>query len=421
MLSLSLPSGNSKDPSKDSRDRVVLMVSLPPQRNKKILVEFRAGRCQVVNHEVRPLKRKGHLAVLQIHDNLLQFIWRDRTTNQIVWEASMQAGEATFQRVPLHTTTARIYYLHIFETNKKHFFWMQHNDVNQDVNNCSIIRDFLSSSPAPSPSSSSFFHHNFSSSNGSFSHSTQLDPSDLQHLLALYRSSSLPLPLIPPSSSSSSSSSFSGTSSSSSASSSPPFPDVHHGSSALSSSSSRKWITNPAWTPPASISSSLSALSPSLGSSHHHRHLTSSLASSSSSISPSTSPTTSPTLSTAEALGFPRRATTATATGLAAVSPVRVPTRMRTAIDEQQVIESRMRMRAVCASAAVGDGEPALDLKTIASNLSQTITTSPAAAGGASGPIPELLNASPASPITPASDQGPSVDPPPPSPPHDMQ
>ena len=52
---------------------------------QKILVEFNAGRCQVVSREVRPLREKGHLAVLQIHDNLLQFIWRDRATNQIVW------------------------------------------------------------------------------------------------------------------------------------------------------------------------------------------------------------------------------------------------------------------------------------------------------------------------------------------------
>eukprot|EP00026_Physarum_polycephalum_P005119 Phypoly_transcript_05147.p1 GENE.Phypoly_transcript_05147~~Phypoly_transcript_05147.p1 ORF type:complete len:581 (+),score=150.69 Phypoly_transcript_05147:112-1854(+) len=325
MLSLSLPSLSGSPP----RDRVVLMVSLPPQRNKKILVEFRAGRCQVAGHEVRPLRKKGHLAVLQVHDNLLQFVWRDRATSQIALDVSVHSGEATFQRVPLHTTSARVYYLHIFDTNRKHFFWMQHPDATQDDAHCAVIHDFLAGPPPPHQ-----YRH------------THLDPTEIQHLLSLYRSSSLPSPSSPPSSSSSSSSSPSSFSSSSA-------------SSFLSSSeSSRKWITNPAWNPRTRHSASLTEL-----------------------------PLP------------PRRAITQ-----AAASPVRVPTSARVravcAADESDMdlvsqsvrVPSSARVRAaVCA----GADERGMD-------LTQTLASP---ASGTTSPIQELgLAPTPATPIiTPPS------------------
>lgn len=56
-------------------------------------MEFRAGRSQVTGGgvlgagsstpTVRPIKRKGQLALLSINDDLFQFVWRDRATGMV--------------------------------------------------------------------------------------------------------------------------------------------------------------------------------------------------------------------------------------------------------------------------------------------------------------------------------------------------
>lgn len=149
-------------------------------------------------------------------------------SNPRLQDVSVHAGEGTFQRVPEHVTPARVYYLHIFDSNRKYFFWMQNPDTSQDDANCSTIRTFLET-PPPSPPPPSRHTNTTTTSLHSFT-SHHLDPADIQHLLSIYRNSSASLP---------SPTNFS-SSSSSSSSPSDPF-----------SASSRKWIANPAWTPPA--------------------------------------------------------------------------------------------------------------------------------------------------------------------------
>jgi 26S proteasome regulatory subunit N10 len=193
------------------RDRLVLLVPFPSQRNKKVLVEFKAGRSQVAGGTlggglgtgavggttvVRPVKRKGQLALLSINDDLFQFVWRDRATGVVDIDLLVHPREATFTRVPTHLTPARVYCLHVVETNKRHFFWMQHNDVEKDEEYCNIINSYLNHENTPENTNATIFMGGTgspSSSNSNLSSSRQyhtLNAADLQQLLALY---SLPL------------------------------------------------------------------------------------------------------------------------------------------------------------------------------------------------------------------------------------
>lgn len=46
----------------------------------KNLVEFKAGKMNMVNKTVHPDKRKGLVYVYQSDDALMHFCWKDRTT-----------------------------------------------------------------------------------------------------------------------------------------------------------------------------------------------------------------------------------------------------------------------------------------------------------------------------------------------------
>lgn len=193
----SLPNNNNNNNARSSniseRDsRLVLLVPLPSQRNKRIVVEFRAGKSHVSGSSVRPMKRKGQLALLLINDDLLQFVWRDRSTGVIDIDLLVHPREATFTRVPTHITAGRVYCLHLLESHKRHFFWMQHNNVAKDDEYCEIISTYLARD-VPAPAHTSTIMHPSSGSSSLSSSRPQyhaLNAADLQQLLSLY---SLPL------------------------------------------------------------------------------------------------------------------------------------------------------------------------------------------------------------------------------------
>lgn len=49
------------------------------------LVEFKAGRMNMVGNVVHPDTRKGLVSLIQSQDRLIHFCWEDRNTGKVCW------------------------------------------------------------------------------------------------------------------------------------------------------------------------------------------------------------------------------------------------------------------------------------------------------------------------------------------------
>jgi hypothetical protein len=115
-------------------------------------VEFKAGRMNFRDDGskwVEPDKRKGLVQVKQSQDdNIIHFIWKDRTTGTEDINLMLFPDDASFRKVP--EANGRVYVLEWTSTDKKMFFWMQEPKDEKDKEHCDNINKFINNPPQPS-------------------------------------------------------------------------------------------------------------------------------------------------------------------------------------------------------------------------------------------------------------------------------
>jgi len=127
-----------------------LFAPLSEQTKKDVLVEFRAG---IMNKDsnskwVRPDKRKGLVQLkLSGGDNIVHFVWKDRTTGTVAIDLMLFPDDATFRKVS--EAKARVYVLEFKTSDKKLFFWMQEPKDDKDAQNCDNINKYINNPPQP--------------------------------------------------------------------------------------------------------------------------------------------------------------------------------------------------------------------------------------------------------------------------------
>jgi len=129
-----------------------LFAPLSENSKKDVLVEFKAGRMNFRTDSskwVEPDKRKGLVQIKQSpDDNLIHFIWKDRTTGTEDINLMLFPEDASFRKV--NEANGRVYVLEWASTNKKMFFWMQEPKDDKDKENCENINKFINNPPQPS-------------------------------------------------------------------------------------------------------------------------------------------------------------------------------------------------------------------------------------------------------------------------------
>jgi len=115
-------------------------------------VEFKAGKLNFRTDGtkwVEPDKRKGLVQIKQSSDdNLIHFIWKDRTTGTEDINLMLFPEDASFRKVP--EAGGRVYVLEWSSSDKKLFFWMQEPKDDKDKENCDNINKFINNPPQPS-------------------------------------------------------------------------------------------------------------------------------------------------------------------------------------------------------------------------------------------------------------------------------
>jgi len=97
---------------------------------------------------VRPDKRKGLVQLkLSSADNIIHFVWKDRTTGTTVLDLMLFPEEATFRKVI--ESKARVFVLEFKTSDKKHFFCMQEPKDDKDSQFCENINKYINNPPQP--------------------------------------------------------------------------------------------------------------------------------------------------------------------------------------------------------------------------------------------------------------------------------
>lgn len=122
----------------------------PTSTVSRNLVEFKAGKMELRDKMVHPIKKQGIVYLHQSSDdNLMHFCWKDRSTGEVVDDLILFPDDCEFKRVK-ECTTGRVYVLKLKTSNKKLFFWMQEAQTNKDEEYCRKINDLLNNPPRSS-------------------------------------------------------------------------------------------------------------------------------------------------------------------------------------------------------------------------------------------------------------------------------
>lgn len=111
------------------------------------LVEFKAGRMNMVGKMVHPDQRKGLLYVYQAEDGLIHFCWKDRTTGNIEDDLIIFPDDCEFKRIE-QCSTGRVFLLKFKSSNRKLFFWMQESKTDKDDEWCRRINEVMNHPPS---------------------------------------------------------------------------------------------------------------------------------------------------------------------------------------------------------------------------------------------------------------------------------
>lgn len=121
----------------------------PTSSGSRNLVEFKAGKMEMRDKMVYPVKRPGLVYLRQSpDDNLMHFCWKDRQTGVTEDDLILFPGDCEFQRVK-ECTTGRVYTLYMKSSNKRMFFWMQEAKAEKDEVYCKKILEMLDNPPRP--------------------------------------------------------------------------------------------------------------------------------------------------------------------------------------------------------------------------------------------------------------------------------
>jgi 26S proteasome regulatory subunit N13 len=111
------------------------------------LVEFKAGRMNMVGKMVHPDTRKGLLYLYQAEDGLIHFCWKDRTTSVIEDDLIIFPDDCEFKRIEA-CKTGRVFLLKFKSSNRKLFFWMQEPKHDKDEEWSRRINEVMNNPPA---------------------------------------------------------------------------------------------------------------------------------------------------------------------------------------------------------------------------------------------------------------------------------
>jgi hypothetical protein len=97
------------------------------------LLAFKAGRAfrRDGTNFVDPSPTKGAIMLQNADDGLLHFLWKDRSTNEIIEDLILFPSDATFVKVS-QSSWGRTYVLKFSSSNQRHFFWMQDASSRKD-------------------------------------------------------------------------------------------------------------------------------------------------------------------------------------------------------------------------------------------------------------------------------------------------
>uniref|UniRef100_A0A6B2E6Y5 Proteasomal ubiquitin receptor ADRM1 homolog n=1 Tax=Phlebotomus kandelakii TaxID=1109342 RepID=A0A6B2E6Y5_9DIPT len=125
---------------------------LSSTNSSRHLVEFRAGRMNMVGKMVHPDTRKGLVYVYQSEDGLIHFCWKDRTTGNTEDDLIIFPDDCEFKKID-QCTSGRVYLLKFKSNSRKLFFWMQETKTDKDDEWCRRINDVMNNPPTNIPSS----------------------------------------------------------------------------------------------------------------------------------------------------------------------------------------------------------------------------------------------------------------------------
>ncbi|XP_043948261.1 proteasomal ubiquitin receptor ADRM1 homolog isoform X2 [Drosophila biarmipes] len=115
--------------------------------NSSNLVEFRAGRMNMVGKMVHPDSRKGLVYMTQSDDGLMHFCWKDRTSGKIEDDLIVFPDDFEYKRVD-QCKTGRVYVLKFKSSTRRMFFWMQEPKTDKDEEHCRRINELLNNPPS---------------------------------------------------------------------------------------------------------------------------------------------------------------------------------------------------------------------------------------------------------------------------------
>ncbi|XP_055601152.1 proteasomal ubiquitin receptor ADRM1 homolog isoform X2 [Uranotaenia lowii] len=111
------------------------------------LVEFRAGRMNLVNKMVHPDNRKGLVYVYQAEDGLMHFCWKDRTTGNIEDDLIVFPDDCEFKKIE-NVKNGRVFLLKFKSSSRRLFFWMQEPKTDKDEEWCRRINEVINNPPS---------------------------------------------------------------------------------------------------------------------------------------------------------------------------------------------------------------------------------------------------------------------------------
>ncbi|XP_017871959.1 PREDICTED: proteasomal ubiquitin receptor ADRM1 homolog isoform X1 [Drosophila arizonae] len=116
---------------------------LPPTKvNQEHLLEFKAGRMNLIDKQVKPDVRHGMIYLHFDANEHLHFCWKDRHAKYPELDIITEPGNLEFLHVE-SCKTGRIYVLKYKNTIDRYFFWMQDPHHELDSNICSRVNDLL--------------------------------------------------------------------------------------------------------------------------------------------------------------------------------------------------------------------------------------------------------------------------------------